>query len=183
MNGIRYDWIDRAIKFYQNRRYWYVPDAPWIVSDGPYHATKPEGSTDFSTFMGNLVASGEQSFLEMMQKGILGESGLYVCCTPCFRDEIVYNALYRPYFLKVELICTFPTRPQTTIHSLLNDAMDFFTNDLKLKDCEKVETNDGYDIEYKGVEIGSYGVRQWGDFEWIYGTGLAEPRTSYLRSI
>jgi hypothetical protein len=41
-----------------------------------------------------------------------------------------------------------------------------------------VTTSDGYDIEYNGVEIGSYGIRKTSFLEWIYGTGLAEPRFS-----
>lgn len=37
-----------------------------------------------------------------------------------------------------------------------------------------------YDIEYKGVELGSYGIRECSFLKWIYGTGIAENRTSNL---
>jgi hypothetical protein len=36
---------------------------------------------------------------------------------------------------------------------------------------------------YNGFELGSYGVRQYHDITWIYGTGIAEPRFSKINSI
>ena len=36
-----------------------------------------------------------------------------------------------------------------------------------------------YDIEScNGIELGSYGIREFAGFRWIYGTGVAEPRLS-----
>ena len=55
-------------------------------------------------------------------------------------------------------------------------AMSFFKTQVPDGNLlEVVPTQDGYDIEYKGVEIGSYGMRKTSFIEWIYGTGLAEP--------
>jgi hypothetical protein len=31
------------------------------------------------------------------------------------------------------------------------------------------------------IEIGSYGMREYENFKWIYGTGMAEPRFSKAR--
>jgi hypothetical protein len=39
-------------------------------------------------------------------------------------------------------------------------------------------SDESYDIECNGVELGSYGVRHFENIDWIYGTGLAEPRLS-----
>ena len=35
-----------------------------------------------------------------------------------------------------------------------------------------------YDIDYHGIELGSYGIRHCQFLNWIYGTGCAEPRLS-----
>lgn len=48
----------------------------------------------------------------------------------------------------------------------------------------KEETAEGIDISLSGTEIGSYGFRKDKEgFTWSYGTGLAEPRFSYLCGI
>lgn len=41
---------------------------------------------------------------------------------------------------------------------------------------EKVDY--GYDLLLSGIEVGSYGFREYKNNKWIYGTGLAEPRFS-----
>lgn len=46
-----------------------------------------------------------------------------------------------------------------------------------------VGTTDGYDITYKGIELGSYGMRKCEFLEWVYGTGCAEPRLSYCQNL
>jgi hypothetical protein len=46
-----------------------------------------------------------------------------------------------------------------------------------------VETEQGYDLECNGIEIGSYGIRSCEYLEWIYATGLAEPRMSIVKNI
>ena len=40
-----------------------------------------------------------------------------------------------------------------------------------------VKTDEGYDLEINGIEVGSYGARYHAKIGWwAYGTGLAEPR-------
>lgn len=34
------------------------------------------------------------------------------------------------------------------------------------------------DIVFRGIELGSYGIREHKYLKWVYGTGLAEPRFS-----
>ena len=41
-----------------------------------------------------------------------------------------------------------------------------------------VPTKEGYDLMINGIEVGSYGLRMGNGYEWVYGTGLAEPRFS-----
>ena len=52
-----------------------------------------------------------------------------------------------------------------------------------LPSCYVKETELGYDIEIKGHELGSYGIRECEFLKWIYGTGCAEPRLSSLIKI
>ncbi len=40
-----------------------------------------------------------------------------------------------------------------------------------------------YDLNYKGIELGSYGTRKYKDINWVFGTGLAEPRLSKVLKI
>lgn len=43
----------------------------------------------------------------------------------------------------------------------------------------KVEIDEfSYDLEINNIEVGSYGIRQYKNLFWVYGTGLAEPRFS-----
>ena len=60
------------------------------------------------------------------------------------------------------------------------DAQQFFSLhvpvDLVKTDDER--SDESYDIESNGIELGSYGIRQHENITWVYGTGLAEPRLS-----
>jgi len=64
--------------------------------------------------------------------------------------------------------------------------MSFFSdyfNEIRLKETGK----DMFDIDAiingKSYELGSYGIRDCEFLTWIYGTGLAEPRTSSLLNL
>jgi hypothetical protein len=46
-----------------------------------------------------------------------------------------------------------------------------------------IETEDGWDLELLGIEVGSYGIRRIGDVQYMYGTGLAEPRFGQVLSM
>ena len=48
----------------------------------------------------------------------------------------------------------------------------------------KVLDSHTYDIVdlKNGIELGSYGIRQFKDYKWIFATGLAEPRFSKILS-
>lgn len=174
---IDYDKIAKAINYYQNNGFEYI-DVPWLISKETIDITRPKNCRDFNTFLGNLVASGEQSFLEIRNNLI--PNNLYQCVTPCFRDDC-YDDLHQPYFLKVELIHAQPKNASAAFNEILKIASDFFKI---FSDISIIETEIGKDILINGIEVGSYGIREYQNFTWIFGTGLAEPRlTQALLSI
>lgn len=174
---MNYDHISEALSHYGSYGYEYRKDAPWYVGRQAYYATKPPGAPDILILPEDryMVASGEQSFLQML----LGGERLprAMCITPCFRIED-YDELHRPYFMKVELIVTYGVVP-SQLHEMIECANNFFEGYL---DTSVVQTGpQAFDIVSKvgGIELGSYGIREVLGFRYIYGTGCAEPRLSY----
>ena len=171
---IDYSKIARAVEFYRDRGFQYV-EVPWVVHKEIIDITKPTDAKYFNTFIGSLVGSGEQSFLSMRKK----LSGKYVCVTPCFRDEKSVDELHRNYFMKVELIDTDPDDLDKAYWDMINISKEFF----ELYDfVDIINTEEGKDIYINGLEVGSYGIRSYKDFYWVYGTGCAEPRLSQALS-
>lgn len=181
---IDYTKIARAMNFYEEQKF--LPlETPWLASLEATQATCPVGKRDFNTFAGSLVASGEQSFIELqLQKQI--KPGKYVTCTPCFRDDI-FDTYHHVWFLKVELIKILKTskeynktEKEKEISAMVKYANEFFQQYTKTT-LEKKE-NLQIDIidASTGIELGSYGYRYYKNNNWIYGTGLAEPRLSQV---
>jgi hypothetical protein len=173
---ISYDLIAKAQLFYAAMKYRNI-QTPWMVTPTAIRATLPPTVRSIDSIFGSLVGSGEQGFIQMMLDGTL-EPGRYQTTTPCFRDEAVIDEFTRPYFLKVELISYMPADPRADYEKLLNDAMSCFFQLSTAETFDAVHTTEGFDLFYRGVELGSYGIRQLGDHIWVYGTGLAEPRFS-----
>ena len=188
---IDYNKIGFAVDYYGGLGFKYIA-VPWIVSEEAVTATAPVGVRMFNTFAGELVASGEQSFIEIRKK-LMASSGfpaLFQCVTPCFRDEPIQDALHRQYFMKNELIAVLhPTHekeqiPWAAIDFLIRTSLAFFKKFTKEYDTVKVvnapQDNSivNKDILINGIEVGSYGYRHYSDFCWVYGTGIAEPRFS-----
>lgn len=170
-NCIDYSKIAAALDFYQSKGYAYI-EVPWIVTHEAMLITSPGGKRFFNTFAGDLVSSGEQSFLQLRETL---KAGLYCCATPCFRDERPVDSLHRQYFFKVELIEVNPKEPIDSVLAMIEHAKEFFGEYVKV---EVVETDIGKDIFGNGLELGSYGNRFYEGFNWTYGTGCAEPRLS-----
>lgn len=178
---IDYHKIADALNYYAQYGYKYI-EVPWAVSLDAINITCPANCVQYSLENKYLVASAEQSFLQMIldQKLNLGK---YLAVTPCFRDDVL-SETHQRYFMKVELIDFLPK--SENLNEILSVCLQFYRKYLPVV---KVETPAGYDINSfpDGVELGSYGLRtattsKIGSFSWIYGTGVAEPRLSYAIS-
>lgn len=187
---IDYGMIDRSTHYYHDLGYKRV-ESPWTVTPAISNITKPSWIDDPDKFVlksgKELVASGEQSFLYLYNKGFLPE-GKFQTVTPCFRNDS-FDETHTKYFIKNELIDT-ENVTYNEVHKMASIAVDFFSDILKnetegdfsLKTVivNHSEDNRQIDIELNGIEIGSYGIRECSFLKWIYGTGLAEPRFSRI---
>lgn len=174
--NVNWSRITRAIDFYVDRGYRYI-EVPWLVGEEAYSITSPPDKERewFRTHKGHPVASGEQSFLELLLKG--KDVGKAVCCTPCFRSEPVLDELRHLHFMKVELI----SAPDVDFGTLMLDAWKFLESEgLVVEWMKQIDGSIDLVEKITGIELGSYGVRNTESFTWSYGTGLAEPRYSYV---
>lgn len=176
MHPIDWSLLSEATKHYNDFGFKYI-EAPWIVSRLAVNLTLPKdkraltiGTADNT--LGYVVGSAEQSFIQLMLDNKIS-NGRYYTVGPCFRDEIIKNDLHFPYFMKLELIDI----GAGSINYVLNSANMVMQEIGKCAiDIEK--TSEGFDLTYKGIELGSYGMRKHEQFTWAYGTGLALPRFS-----
>lgn len=180
---IDYSIIHNALDFYQEELYTRV-EVPWIVSKGISDLTRPTNVHGHDVVKNGrtktFVGSGEQGFLYLWAKGHLGESGEFVTCTPCMRDDD-FDETHLKYFTKVELIKFGKyVDPKKDVERIVRDARKFFEKYVHPSTLKEVETEEGLDLEFHGIEIGSYGVRECILGKWVYGTGVAEPRFSRL---
>lgn len=176
--NIDYSKLSRSVEYYSKFGFVAI-DAPWWVNDNISNITKPSNVENFHVDINNqcLVASGEQSFLSLISQGLL-PIGTYQTITPCFRDDST-DWLHRQYFMKNELIDI----KDVTYDRLINiiDIAELFFKEYVGNDIKRVSTSDfehSYDLMSNDIEIGSYGIRTYMNFSWIYATGCAEPRLS-----
>lgn len=198
MTLVDYGLLDRSTHHYEKKGFRRV-ESPWLVSEAISDLTRPHfaaqyvvhkegGNVDNDGKRKAFVASGEQSFLYLMTKGYL-PPGYYQTITPCIRNE-AFDETHVKYFVKNELIAVGhlddPPSVRVEVTKLRTAAMSFFEGSLTPTGVEAlgfVETDIGWDIEYHGIEIGSYGYRESDLFRWVYGTGLAEPRFSRIANM
>lgn len=168
--------IAESIDYYEDFGFHRI-ESPWTVSKWVDDLTKPEGITSFQLKHNDkcLVASGEQSFLYLYLKEFIPK-GQFQTTTPCFRYEN-FDFLHTKYFIKNELIKTDLVNEEELL-KIVDICFNFFKR--KINDVEIIKTNIGFDIEYKGIELGSYGIRENDFLKWIYATGCAEPRFSKI---
>lgn len=175
--------LSEALRHYSNFTY---VDAAWTASFAALMTTTPHPRYITRSQAGLLVGSAEQSFIDLKLRGKLAP-GRYIAVTPCFRhvDALeTQDAYHQPYFMKAELIhlAEEPLSKSEAV-ALLSQARQFFLaqspDHLETQVRERlkiVPTQDGFDLELNGIELGSYGVRSAGDMHWAYGTAIAEPR-------
>ncbi len=176
---IDYNLIHQSILFYEENKFCRI-ESPWTVSEYVDNITKPKDKLPFVLKHNNkhLVASGEQSFLYLYLKQFIPK-GQYQTVTPCFRFES-FDFTHTKYFIKNELIKTDIVN-EKELEKITGICLSFYKK--YLPDSEVVKTDIGFDIEYKGYELGSYGIRSCEYLDWIYATGCAEPRTSTVISL
>ena len=173
---INYQLLQNSIEYYNKLGFVRI-ETPWMVSEYVDNLTKPNHIISSQLKHNNecLVASGEQSFLELYLKNYLPK-GKFQTITPCFRIEEI-DFLHSKNFMKNELIITDnPTDKELNI--LVENCLIFFQKELPKSYVKK--TDIGFDIEINNYELGSYGIRQTEFLTWIYATGCAEPRFSTL---
>lgn len=186
--NISYDVVQQAIRYYELAGYTYV-EVPWVISKRVIMVTAPSCIEPNSIHEESLVASGEQSFLQMILDKKLAP-GKYCCATPCYRkfDGLKKDGLHFAQFFKVELINTHSAHSGSfLLGEMIKDAMTFMSK-IRNEDLDFIKTEDdpriecstfvNYDIVTRqGVELGSYGIRSHRLCGlWMYGTGAAFPR-------
>jgi len=193
---IDYKLLGEAQSYYSKFGYNYI-EVPWMVSANCDNITKPDDIQEMKIeYNGkHIIASGDQGFLYLRMKGYIN-NGRYQTITPCFRNESQDN-IHQKMFMKCELIEFVPVgmdlgKLKAKMNDIAKDAYTFF--EIHAKDPSELNYT-AYnespqcrnlckrDIEYRGFEIGSYGIREYNDIAWIYGTGIAEPRFSKINSI
>lgn len=183
---INYQNLHESTLFYEKKGYERI-ESPWTVTEPIINITKPffiHETYKIESKKKCLVASAEQSFLYLYLKGFLPH-GKFQSITPCYRDEI-FDQTHSKYFMKNELINTKNVN-EKELQNMLGNAYNFFSEMFPGKEkFLKIKTillNESYDIEFNGIELGSYGIRRCDYLEWIYGTGCAEPRLSYCQNL
>lgn len=210
MNCINYEYLGKAANIYQSLGYQRI-EVPWWATSDIVNLTKPAGAKNYEILSNDkcLVASGEQSFLYLANKGQL-PAGRYQTVTPCFRNES-YDSYHSKQFLKLELIELMEYGPNMrSINSMVAEiaehARAMFLSLIKEHDSsidesridiirvdnpDPIRLSDQLDVVFKlndkQVELGSYGMRQVSFATWVFGTGIAEPRfskalTEYMNS-
>src|SRR5437899_1474609 len=122
-----------AVRFYKERGFSYKT-VPWAVSADAISITKPKrlALNECPSYSGGyIVASAEQSFLHLRQEARREQVGKeekdrYVTLTPCFRNEIQYDEIHRPWFFKTELV-DWDAGSILDLHNMIDCAVEFFS--------------------------------------------------------
>lgn len=184
---IDFNILNHSIFYYKLKKYEYI-EVPWLVDEDISNLTKPDNKKNFYVNDKTIVASAEQSFLQLIKENKL-EYGNYITTTPCFRDEIV-DDLHNQYFMKTELMI-FNTSDNllSIFHDVLNMCLSFFNqyidakilhtlsntyyqHDISYTDILNIVSNNNDKLDQKiyefdivinidqlNIELGSYGIR------------------------
>ena len=183
---IDYCLLAKAIKYFSKKGFKQV-EVPWRVSKEAIEGTF-DSNESFKSDDKFLVGSAEQGFLELqLQDKVKGTQLMSV--SPCFRNEIP-DYYHQQEFIKLELIYFSNYeihKEEIQYQAFRRFVLDFIIKKLKIKSSNVVilKTNDSNsiyseDILINGIEYGSYGIRQFKDKYYIYGTGIALPRASKI---
>lgn len=187
---IDYELLNKALKYYTKVGFKQI-EVPWRVSGEAINSTF-DSNLSFKSDDKFLIGSSEQGFLELYLQNKLTSNQL-MSVSPCFRNEIE-DDLHQQEFMKLELIffSNYEIGGTDTTYNIFKQfVISFIIKKLKIKTSDIFilgtnESNSIYseDILINGIEYGSYGIRQFQDKYYIYGTGIALPRASkILKSI
>ena len=186
---VDYNLLNKALKYFSKRGFKQV-EVPWRVSkeaiEGTFNSRESFKSDDKF-----LIGSAEQGFLELYLQNKLTSNQL-MSVSPCFRNELE-DYFHQQEFMKLELICFLDKladldfRFNDEYSNVKRLVISFIIKKLKIKTSNIFilgtnESNSIYseDILVNGIEYGSYGIRQFQDKYYIYGTGIALPRASKI---
>lgn len=160
-----------AMTFFKSRGYQFIT-VPMLVDEDIVKLTLPEGKV--AKYHGNkcYVGSAEQSIYQLIKDGN-DLPAKVLAITPCQRDD-EQDHLHQEIFLKIELACTDNS---ITYHDIANDVLAFYntaTDKAEIVDFSSFD--DTLDININGIEVGSYGQREYNGRSINFGTGLALPR-------
>lgn len=155
----------------------------WVVPEAYTEATRPAwAARQPSTPHGRLVASGEQTFLQLAEEGILPPGRRFIGWTPCFREEN-FDATHHYTFIKAEVFAWVDESVSVSdqLLCLIDGARRALQPETDLPIVPVPQSDGSWDLEIQGVEVGSYGMRRLPQSgrPYLYGTALAEPRFGF----
>lgn len=176
---MNWDYLAEAKVFYESHGFKYI-DVPWFVPEHIDSITRPDDRKPLTTNLGNFIGSAEQSFLWLAHQGKIS-SGKYCTITPCIRREPKLDDLHQNGFMKLELFHYEPL-DNYALSDVIFLARDFYETKLGVRTYSVSKQFTQWDLvdSIFDIELGSYGERHKTYANWIYGTGCAEPRTSYV---
>ena len=185
MHTIDYKLLTKAVKYFRKQGFTQI-EVPWRVSAEAVNATF-DSNLSFKADDRFLIGSAEQGFLELILQNKL-KNNMLMSVSPCFRND-VEDELHQQEFMKLELIYFSKfniTNMNIEYIAFRNFVIEFITKKLKIQRerIQIVQTieNSIYseDILIDNIEYGSYGIRKFKDYNYIYGTGIALPRASII---
>lgn len=184
MNNIGSKALLKCINYLTDKGYEMI-DVPFYVDKDVSSFTRPEFKKDYhhgnDTSHNVYVASGEQSFLQLIKDGIL-TSGKYITLTPCVRDEYLseLSDIKLKVFMKLELISLTDSldKAKVLLNQILFDMINFYTDYFNITILPIDDTS--IDLVVNDIELASYGIRNYNGQYYVYGTGIALPRFNKL---
>lgn len=161
-----------AMTYFKNCGYRFIT-VPMLVDEDIVRLTMPSDRIPKFHADKCYVGSAEQSIYQLIKEG-KDLPPKVLAITPCQRDEEVLDDLHQEIFLKIELACTDNSM---SYRDIANDVMSFysqFTDKAKIVDF--TDFDNSCDLEINGIEVGSYGQREYKGRIINFGTGLALPR-------
>lgn len=181
---IDYDLLARAANLYAMMGFDQV-EVPWIVSSKASMTTAPNIRSVYhcDIVREHFVGSAEQGFIQLLHEKSkkLLPNKYYFSISPCFRRDTP-SEIYSRWFMKLELFSLVSDPNADTVGIMLDFMIAAKQVHWTLFEAnlDQVYTDSGCDLEYKGLEVGSYGKREFEGNTFIYGTGLALPRAQLI---